>query len=286
MTKPGTLASYKERLDRVVDFLHEHLEEEIGPEVLAEVANLSTYHWHRIYVAMRGESVSRTLRRLRLSRAADRLANSGMAVGEIAERAGYASADAFGRAFRDHYGRTPADYRASGSHAAFEAAVRREDARGFPVTVETLPARRCAGMRHMGSYLRIDSAMARLFSALDAQRLMGHGQAMLALFFDDPDLLPEEALRSMACSPVAEDAVIAPPLEEVVLRSGRYARLRYQGPYANMRGAYRWLLGTWLPSSGHEPDEAPVFEAYLNDPSQVAPTELLTDIHLPLRTTP
>jgi AraC family transcriptional regulator len=68
-----------------------------------------------------------------------------------------------------------------------------------------------------------------------------------------------------------------------VLRSGLYARLRYQGPYADMKGAYRWLLGVWLPRSDYEPDDAPVFEAYLNSPVDVAPTDLLTDIHLPLK---
>ena len=74
------------------------------------------------------------------------------------------------------------------------------------------------------------------------------------------------------------------PLEETILRGGLYARLRYKGPYADMKGAYRWLLGVWLPQSGHEPDDAPVFEAYLNSPQHAPPTELLTDIHMPLRT--
>jgi AraC family transcriptional regulator len=56
---------------------------------------------------------------LRLLRAADRLANSDLSTRTIAERAGYSGADSFGRAFREAYGKTPADYRATGSHAAF-----------------------------------------------------------------------------------------------------------------------------------------------------------------------
>ena len=42
-------------------------------------------------------------------------------------------------------------------------------------------------------------------------------------------------------------------------------RLRYKGPYADIRDAYRWLFGVWLPGSGHEEDDAQTFEAYLND---------------------
>jgi AraC family transcriptional regulator len=284
MAKHETQASYQARLDRVVDHIYAHLDEDIRPERLAEVACLSPYHWHRIYVAMRGETISATIRRLRLLRAADRLANSDLPMGMIAERAGYSGADAFARAFRDAYGQTPADYRATGSHAAFKAATEAEDHQGFPIAIETLPATRCASVAHRGPYLHIDQAMGRLFTALAAQKLMTADQAMRALFFDDPDLVPVGALRSRACSPVAEDLPLAAPLEETVLRGGLYARLRYRGPYADMRGAYRWLLGVWLPRSGYEPDDDPIFEAYLNNPQSVAPADLMTDIHLPLKT--
>jgi len=284
MTKPQTQASYEARLDRVTDYIHVHLEEDIDADRLAEVACLSSYHWHRIYVAMRGETISTSVRRLRLLRAADRLANSDMPVRTIAERAGYRTADSFARAFRDAYGKAPADYRANGSHAAFTAAARAQDAAGFPVAVESLATVRCAGVAHTGSYMQIDRAMGRLFAELAALKIMASDQKMIGVFFDDPDLGPVDELRSRACSPIAEDVPLSAPLEETILRGGLYARLRYKGPYADMKGAYRWLLGVWLPQSGHEPDDAPVFEAYLNSPQHVPPTELLTDIHMPLRT--
>jgi AraC family transcriptional regulator len=284
MAKQQTQESYLARLDRVVDHIYAHLDEEIRPEGLAEVACLSPCHWHRIYVAMRGETISATIRRLRLLKAADRLANSDLSIGAIAERAGYSGVDSFARAFREAYGKTPADYRATGSHAAFKAATEAEDHKGFPVAIETLTATRCASVAHRGAYLQIDQAMGRLLTALGAQKIMAPDQPMRALFFDDPDLVSVEALRSRACSPVAEGLPLAPPLEEILLRGGLYARLRYRGPYADMKGAYRWLLGVWLPQSGYEPDDDPIFEAYLNNPLLVAPAELMTDIHLPLKT--
>ncbi len=73
---------------------------------------------------------------------------------------------------------------------------------------------------------------------------------------------------------------------EMVLQGGRHAVLTYTGPYADMRQAYRWFLGTWLPKSGHEAADAPIFEAYLDDPRHVPHSELRTLIHLPLTPTP
>lgn len=283
MSKSKAQTGYETRLDRVADYIHDHLEDDIRFDDLAEIACLSPWHWHRIYSAMRGETITATVRRLRLSRAAERLANSQMALDMIAERAGYGSADAFGRTFKEAYGKSPADYRTTGSHAAFKAALRAEDGACFPVSIETLAPIRCASIAHIGSYMQIDHAMGRLFTALATQDIMAPDQRMLAIFYDDPDLVPVENLHSRACSPVAHDVALVPPIEEAVVRGGLYARLRYRGPYADMKGAYRWLLGVWLPQSGHEPDDAPMVEAYLNSPREVAPTELITDIHLPLR---
>lgn len=59
--------------------------------------------------------------------------------------------------------------------------------------------------------------------------------------------------------------------------------LRHKVPYADMKAAYQWLYGVWLAQSDREVGDAPVFEEYLNNPRDTAPTELLTDIYLPLR---
>ncbi|WP_457579794.1 AraC family transcriptional regulator [Ensifer canadensis] len=286
MRKALTQANYNARMNRVSDHVYAHLEDDISFDELAEVACLSPYHWSRIYSAMRGETIASTIRRLRLQRAADRLANSDLDVRLVADRAGYSSVDTFGRAFRDAFGASPVAYRENGPHAAFRAANAAGDTNGFPVSVVTLPERRCASIDHRGSYMEIDRAMARLFTELAARRALPDQPEMIGVFFSDPELGPEEDLRSRASMPIAGPFTFDLPLAETVLRGGPYARLTYTGPYAAMRGAYRWLLGVWLPESRHEPDDAPVFEAYLNDPRLVPQSELRTDIHLPLKSTP
>lgn len=286
MLKEQTQASYAQRLGRVIDYVHAHLDDDLSFDRLAEIACLSAYHWSRIYSAMYGETIAATIRRLRLQRAADRLANSALDISEIAAQAGYGSSDTFGRAFKDAFGMAPATYRETGSHAAFKAANAAADATGFPVTIEHRAPQRCAGIDHTGSYMHIDQAMGRLFAELSVRQSLPAQPAMIGIFYDDPALVPTDALRSRACIPVGKAASITPPLVETVFHGGLYARLSYTGPYADMSGAYRWLLGIWLPASGHDPAEAPIFEAYLNDPRQVPQSQLRTDIHLPLAPSP
>lgn len=277
-----TEQSYRERLDRVTAYLHANLETDIGIDALSEVACLSSYHWHRIYTAMTGETVATTLRRLRLQRAADRLANSDMEISMIASLAQYGSQDAFSRAFRDTYGKTPAAYRQGGSHAAFKAAHAAADAQGFKVTIEHHEAVRCVSVPHTGPYLQIDAAMGQLFGALAQAELLGPDTRMQAVFYDDPDLVAVEDLRAAACSPCAQDLELPAGTEELLRPAGSYAKLEYTGPYADMKDAYRWLYGVWLPQSGYEISDRPGFEAYLNSPVDTKPEDLRSDIFLPV----
>ncbi|CAN7198249.1 AraC family transcriptional regulator [Rhizobium sp. LjRoot254] len=274
--------SYTARIGRVVDYLHDHLEDELNLDLLADVAAMSRWHWHRVYTAMQGETVAATVRRLRLSRAADRLANSDADLGDIAKRAGYTTAEAFGRAFKQSYGMTPGAYREGGSHALFKAANRASDASGFPVEIVILPAERCVAVPHKGSYMQISRAFEQLFAAAGPAGLVTRQSRMIGVYYDDPYAVGEDELRSAACLPLDEGRAVPNDFEVIKTRGGAYAKLSYKGPYADMRDAYRWLMGVWLPASGHEAADGPMLEEYLNSPAEVAPPDLRTDIFLPI----
>lgn len=268
---------YEQRLNRVTGYIHEHLDDELDFARLSEVACLSPYHWHRIYHAVRGETIAATIRRLRLQRAAADLAQSERRIDEIATRAGYGSVQAFGRAFADAYGTPPARYREEGSHADFRPGELTSPTRSWTIEIRQVRELQAVSLPHKGSYMEIDRAFEMLFGRLMTSGRLPDPPRMLGIYYDDPSAVPESELRSRA-------AVVGEgPGEAVTLRGGDYAVLRHRGAYSDMRPAYLWLYGTWLPQSGREADDAPVLEEYLNDPRQVKPSDLLTDILLPLR---
>jgi AraC family transcriptional regulator len=274
---------YDERLRRVLSYIHDHLEEDIDVTRLAEVACLSPYHWHRIYRAIRGETLAATVRRLRLHHAAGRLANTDMDVEEIAVRAGYGSVHAFSRAFAAAFGMPPATFRKTGSHTQFIDKGGDTLMTKHPIEVREFKAMRLATLPHTGQYMEIGKAFDQLFGWFGSRGLLNASTRPVGIFFDDPDSVPVEALRSRAGIEVAPEFTIEAPLQEFVTAAGPYAVLTHQGPYSNMRAAYSWLYGVWLPQSRREPADAPCLERYLNSPEQVPPTELLTEICLPLR---
>jgi len=283
MTTKNTEIQYRNRLDKVVDYIYDNLESDVSIDRLAEIACLSPYHWHRIYSSMRGESVAATVKRLRMHRAAERLAHTDMDIPNIATQAGYNTVESFNRAFKQVFDLPPATYRERGSHAEYGAAIGVGDAKRFNITVQTLPSIHCASVAHSGPYLQIDQAMGKLFASLQGAQLLPEAPRMFAQFVDDPDLVAADELRSYACMPIDAGTNLPETVESKLIEPGLVATLHYQGPYVDMKPAYQWLYGVWLPQSGYEPADQPAIEEYLNSPQFVAPNELLTDIHLPLQ---
>jgi AraC family transcriptional regulator len=282
MTTDG-IAGYEERLGRVTAYIYDHLEDEIDLRKLADIACLSPYHWHRIYHAVQGETIAAAVRRLRLHRAAGYLAQTNLSIEAIAGKSGYGSVPAFARSFKASFGLPPARFRKEGSHARFRPVSRQRGQAVEPVEIREIAELSLVCVEHRGSYMKIGRAFDTLYARLGARGLLRPGLRSIAIFDDDPAATAEPALRSRACVVMAGAIAIDPPLGLAPVTAGPYAVLRHKGPYADMRAAYDWLFGQWLPSSGREPADAPVFEEYLNSPRDTAPAELLTEICLPLR---
>ncbi|MBC8641202.1 AraC family transcriptional regulator [Caballeronia sp. EK] len=279
---------YEARLARVVAHIHDHLDDELDLNRLAEVACLSPYHWHRIYHAFYGETAAATVRRLRLHRAANELVHGAVPIDSIAERAGYSSVQAFSRAFQASYRMAPGQFRNEGGASMFVPfdEVRSGDTAMHQVDIRTQNGFTVAAMEHRGSYMNIGRAFEMLFHGLATRELIDPRARSLGIYFDDPSAVAEDDLRSMACCELFDaDAVkFEAPVSRVEVAGGEFAVLTHVGPYAQLCFAYQWLYGEWLPKSGRETGEAPVFEVYVNDPRETVASELVTEIWMPLKT--
>jgi AraC family transcriptional regulator len=136
---------------------------------------------------------------------------------------------------------------------------------------------------HTGPYPEIGGAFEKLSAIISARGLWPAVRGGVAVYYDDPAAVEPRALRSHAGFVLDDAAEMPAGLDEVRLAAGPAAVLHFRGPYSGLQSAYDYLYGVWLPKSGREAADAPPFEVYLNDPSEVPPEDLLTDIVVPLR---
>ena len=62
--------SYEDRLRRVIRYIYDNPAGDLSLDTLADVAAFSRFHWHRVFLAMTGETCAEAVRRVRATRAA------------------------------------------------------------------------------------------------------------------------------------------------------------------------------------------------------------------------
>lgn len=99
-----------EAVQRMQDYIKEHLSEEINLTDLAKAAMYSPWYARRIFIALLGVTPSDYIRRLRLRQSALRLRDEKVNVSDIAFDLGFGSVDGYTRAFAREFGCNPKKY--------------------------------------------------------------------------------------------------------------------------------------------------------------------------------
>ena len=106
-------------LQRAIDYVEEHLLEEIDYETAARKACSSAFHFQRVFGIICGFTLGDYIRMRRLSLAASDLACTEAKVIDIAFRYGYDTPESFTRAFTRFHGITPTEARRGGNVKSF-----------------------------------------------------------------------------------------------------------------------------------------------------------------------
>jgi AraC family transcriptional regulator len=291
-----TRLDHEERIKDAVRYIVENLDTRIDLRDLADHVCLSRFHFHRIFQALMGETVGEVARRLRLERAAIHLRTSTTPITELAFEAGYATHEAFIRAFRTAFGYTPSALRRrlaydgqlptpNGVHYGTRLRIRFVAPQGeiiMQVEIRHFPPRKAVCMSHQGPYFMIGRTFGQLGAWLQETGI--EAGPHLGLYYDDPGVTPPEELRSDAGVFVSEDFVTDDPRVHVVdVAGGAYAVGTHVGPYDGLPNAWGEMVGKWLPASGYAFGDAPGLEVYLDDCAKVPPAEVRTEICIPVK---
>jgi AraC family transcriptional regulator len=268
---------YERRMHRVLQHVDRHLGDPLDLAALAAVAHFSPYHFHRLFAAWTGETLGAYLRRRRLEvGAAKLLSQPRLSVLQAALAVGFGSGEAFSRAFKTHFGLSPATWRAQRNpdHAMSKpdhdggspgpnngASPTRQE-----VTIEVRIIERAAAtvacLRHVGPYGKPvnDFWRTTVYPWLAANGLLG--SARYGVGHDDPDITPVSRCRYDACVELASDQPPPPASFIATIPAGRYAVTPFEGDVAHIERTWTRLLRDWLPSSGLQLDDRPCYEYY------------------------
>lgn len=106
-------------IQRAIDYVEDHLTEEIDYEAVAKEAYSSPFHFQRVFSILCGFTLGEYIRMRRLSLAATDLAHTDERIIDIAFKYGYDTSESFSRAFTRFHGITPTNAKHGGNIKSF-----------------------------------------------------------------------------------------------------------------------------------------------------------------------
>ncbi|WP_170221700.1 AraC family transcriptional regulator [Neptunomonas concharum] len=263
---------HQTRINDVLYHIHSDISAPLNAKDLAKVAAYSTYHFHRVFKEVTGENLNDYIRRSRLERAANLLIYEPSSnVLEVASRCGFLSHASFTHAFKKQFGSSPREWR-NGGYSHYKQAhsdVKRRDIEALgeelklpAVTIRHIKAWRVAYVRHQGYDRSICEAWGLLQQwalkhCIDFQRAQ-----MLGLHPSNPDIVPLDRCRYLACIEVDETVWRQGKVGVMMIPSGMHAVIEASGRLGDLLPVLHAFYHRWLPQSGYQLGQTPAYAIY------------------------
>ena len=278
-----TYNDYVQRINKVVAYINNHLDETLELKTLANEAALSDFHFHRIFKALKGEAIGGYITRLRLEATARLLRYTALTIEEIAFNIGYETPASLSKAFKKQYGISPTEYRTNKDTYIMKKEIINPDLALKVPKIVTLEPKNLIYVALTGAYGSLDygKAYEQLWAVIKAQKLFTKGIESICISYDDPKITEGSLQRSDVCLAIHKPAS---PQDEVsckTLAGGKYAVFFYQGSYENLSQVYDTAV-RWVIDHQYTLREEPFFEKYLNDARRTPKEKLKTEIYIPI----
>ncbi len=288
---------YRQRINQVIKTIIRHPAGLAGADwttqTLAGLAGISTFHFHRIFRALTGETMFAFLQRRRLLRAIELMHEARFTLTEIALECGFDSGSSLSRAFRKHFHCAPSQYRQQFPPLLLPPVrPRARHNHMAQVEIRQTLARPAVIVERRGLIEQdFKQAAAAAFRVLISEIKRVNGWPAIHKSFgecfgmcpDEASMVPDAQARYQAgffyegALPAMSDEV-----QRLTIPGGKWAVSIHEGSYETLWQSWNRLYRNWLPASGLVLREAAPFELYLNRPKQVAPAELRTEIWIPI----
>jgi AraC family transcriptional regulator len=289
----GSAERYRARFRAVLEFIDGHLDEPLDLDCLSAVASFSRFHFQRQFTEWFGIGVFRYVQLSRLKRASYRLAfRRHESVLEIAQASGYEGPEAFARAYKKTLGQSPSEFRRDPQWSAwYDTYQPLERLRSTHMTnqfefhqvrIIEFPGARVAAFEHRGDPQLLGDSIRRFIEWRRESGLHPRSSATFNILHDPISVAPSD-YRFDICA--ATDNVVPANAYGVVLKNipaGSCAVLRTTGGDDAMANGVRFLYSQWLPQSGKELRDYPLFLQRVRFYPDVPEHEQIVDVYLPL----
>jgi AraC family transcriptional regulator len=284
--KPCTKEEHQRKINKVIDYISYHLDENPDLTKLSDISAISPFHLHRIMKAYLGEPLGSYIIRHRIETGAQLLRYSPQQIEEIAYKIGYDSPTSFTKAFKKHFGISPSEFRNNNNFLSMKPLTENKELpQGFLLKPKIVDRKsiKVIYIRLIGNYQTNDYGQAweKLFKFVKEKHLFSFNQEYIGISYDDPNVTETNKCQYYCCVTVNKDIKPEGEVGTKEIEGGKYAVFKFKGGYHYFGAVYNAIYNNWLENSGFELKDIPSFERYVKTSSS-NPEKNITEIYIPI----
>lgn len=260
-----------QRFNQAINYIEEHLTEEIDYQQLGQIACCSAYHFQRMFGYMAGVSLSEYIRRRKMSRAAVDLQGGREKIIDVALKYGYSSPTAFNRAFQSVHGVAPSAVKGEG------VPVRSFPPLRFQIIIKGVEEmnyriEKKEAFRIVGLAWPLEKEIEQNFQTVPQMWQEAVVSGVIPRLCAQMDGQPMGILGVSACGEEEQwtyyiavaSTQPAGDFLEYTVPAATWAIFQGEGTGTSIQELERRIVTEWLPTSGYEYAQGPDIEVYLD----------------------
>jgi AraC family transcriptional regulator len=294
-------ADYRNRLERVFQFIDENLDSKLSLSEIAKHAYFSEYHFHRIFKMLTRETLNEHITRRRIEKSVLDILHKESSISEISHRYGFSDNSSYTKAFKKYYGMSPSEFKRLNPNKFSKIyPIISKIGQVYPdldeyvciinnlknwikmnsnIEVKQLPEQHYFYITCIGPQ-ELPSAFQKLIAWAIPNGLMSNEAKLMTVYQDSLKVTEEDKARFRACFLVKD--TLDSEFENASIPSGKYIIAKFEIVLDDFEKAWTGLYA-WMDENGYERSEGESFEIYHNNFNEHPEKKAIVDFHIPIK---
>lgn len=295
-------AIYKDRINRVFQYIDENLDADLSLKTVSEVAFFSPFHFHRIFKFITNETLKGYVKRKKIEKAALDLLHKNKAIHEIAHNCGFSDLSAFSKAFKKFYDVNPTEFKKQNANRY----KRIQQLKSKNGQVDTEPEKYICIINNLKNWIMMHANIeVRVISKMDlayvscinpqtlgvayekliqwaaSQGLMSDKTKLVTIYHDTFKVTEEPKVRVSASMVIDKPVKVSEEIGLTSIEAGRYIVGSFEIVLDDFEKSWTGLY-LWMNENGYIKADKKPFEVYHNNFNEHPEKKSIVDFYIPI----
>lgn len=294
--------AYKNRINRVFQYIDNNLDSPLSLHTVAEVAFFSPFHFHRVFKFITGETLNAYITRRRIEKSALDLLHKNTGITEISLKYGFSDNSSFTRTFKKFYGISPTEFRKQNPNRFSKIRqLQSKNGQAYPghekyicvidhlknwikmnakVNIKEMPETELAYVLSIGPQ-NLETAYRKLVQWATPRGLMHEQAKMVTIYHDSFKVTEARKVRMYACIALNKPVETEGEIGLTSIEKGKFIVGSFEIGLHEFEKSWTGLF-VWMNENGYKKADRNPFEIYHNNFNKHPEKKAIVDFYIPI----